>query len=69
VELGTNPASGLSGGAETARVVNGMRRLGVLLGATGRKSDVLKIRPPLTFETQHAELLLDALDRTLQSRS
>jgi 4-aminobutyrate aminotransferase-like enzyme len=69
VELGTNPASGLSGSAETARVVNGMRRLGVLLGATGRNSDVLKIRPPLTFGPQHAELLLDALDRTLQAES
>ena len=69
VELGTNPASGLSGGAETARVVNGMRRLGVLLGATGRNSDVLKIRPPLTFEPQHAELLLEALERTLHTKS
>jgi len=69
VELGTNPASGLSGGAETARVVNGMRRLGVLLGATGRNSDVLKIRPPLTFEAQHAELLLEALERTLHTKS
>ena len=67
VELGTNPASGLSGAAETTRVVNGMRRLGVLLGATGRSGDVLKIRPPLTFAPQHADLLLEALIRTLQS--
>lgn len=68
VELGTNPASGLSGRAETARVVNMMRRLGVLVGATGPNGDVLKMRPPLTFEQRHADQLLDALDRTLQAK-
>jgi len=65
VELGVNPASGLSGAAETARVVNGLRRAGVLVGATGRSGNVLKIRSPLTFESQHADLLLEALERTL----
>jgi len=28
---------------------------------------VLKIRSPLTLEPQHADLLLDALDRALQA--
>jgi 4-aminobutyrate aminotransferase-like enzyme len=65
VELGANPASGLSGSAETTRLVNGLRRRGVLVGATGRGGDVLKIRPPLTFSLEHAELLLEALDETL----
>lgn len=68
IELGPNPASGLNGTAEAARVVNAMCRRGVLVGATGRSADVLKIRPPLTFELQHADLLLDALDRTLQTK-
>lgn len=68
VELGPNPASGLNGPAEAARVVNAMCRRSILVGATGRNADVLKIRPPLTFELQHADLLLDALDRTLQAR-
>ena len=53
--------------AETKRVVNGMRQLGVLLGSTGRNGNVLKIRSPLTLEPQHADLLLDALDRALQA--
>jgi len=68
VELGGNPASGLSGSAETGRVVNALCRRGVLVGTTGRNADVLKIRPPLTFELQHADLLLDALDWTLQTK-
>ncbi len=69
VELGTNSASGLSGSAETRRVVNGLCRRGVLVGSTGRNGNVLKIRSPLTFEPQHADLLLEALDQTLQSAS
>ena len=64
-QLHSNPASGLAGAAETRRVVNGMCRRGVLVGATGRRADVLKIRAPLTFEKQHADLLLDALEQTL----
>jgi 4-aminobutyrate aminotransferase-like enzyme len=66
VELAANPASGLSGSAETRRVVNGLCRRGVLVGSTGRNGDVLKIRSPLTLEPQHADLLLEALDQTLQ---
>jgi 4-aminobutyrate aminotransferase-like enzyme len=68
VELGTNSASGLGGAAETRRIVNAMCRRGVLVGSTGRNANVLKIRPPLTLEPQHADLLLDALDQSLQSR-
>jgi 4-aminobutyrate aminotransferase-like enzyme len=65
VELGANPASGLNASAETRRVVDAMRQRGVLLGATGRNGDVLKIRPPLIFEPQHADLLVQALEQTL----
>jgi 4-aminobutyrate aminotransferase-like enzyme len=67
VELGTNPVSGLAGAAETRRIVNGLRERGVLVGATGRNGDVLKIRSPLPLEPQHADLLLAALDQTLAS--
>jgi 4-aminobutyrate aminotransferase-like enzyme len=69
VELRHNEASGLSGPAETRRVVNGMCRRGVLVGSTGRHGDTLKIRSPLTFETQHADLLLEALEQTLGEKA
>jgi 4-aminobutyrate aminotransferase-like enzyme len=68
VELRANPTSGLAAAAETRRVVNGMCRRGVLLGSTGRHGDVLKIRSPLTFETQHADVLLEALEQTLSEK-
>jgi 4-aminobutyrate aminotransferase-like enzyme len=68
VELRANPVSGLAGAAEAQRLVNGMCRRGVLIGSTGRNGDVLKIRAPLTLETQHADLLLEALEQTLNSK-
>lgn len=64
-ELGPDQADGLGVGAETRRIVNAMRQRGVLLGVTGRNGEVLKIRPPLTFGPQHADVLLEELERTL----
>jgi 4-aminobutyrate aminotransferase-like enzyme len=35
------------------------------VGRTGQRDDVLKIRPPLAFKDEHAELLVGTLDRIL----
>jgi 4-aminobutyrate aminotransferase-like enzyme/aminoglycoside phosphotransferase (APT) family kinase protein len=54
--------------ARTARqVVEAMRERGILLSATGPAGNVLKIRPPLVFQHEHADLLLQALDEVLAS--
>ena len=51
----------LSGAELAARVVDRLREAGILIGRTGPRDDVLKIRPPLVFESEHAGLLVDAL--------
>jgi 4-aminobutyrate aminotransferase-like enzyme len=38
-----------------------MRERGVLVGRTGRDRASLKIRPPLVFTREHADLLVAAL--------
>jgi len=48
-------------------IVNALRREGVLVGRTGPREDVVKIRPPLVFAEEHVELLVDALERALQA--
>ncbi|QHI97070.1 aminotransferase class III-fold pyridoxal phosphate-dependent enzyme [Xylophilus rhododendri] len=53
--------------AEAAQVVNGLRRNGVLLSATGETAHVLKIRPPLVFTREHADLLVSRVDFVLGS--
>ena len=47
------------------RIMNHMRDNGVLVGTTGPMSQTLKIRPPLVFNKEHADILLAALGMAL----
>jgi len=42
-----------------------MREKGVLMGKIGEFDNVLKIRPPLPFSPDNADLLIALLDETL----
>ena len=55
----------LTGPEVTARVVDRLRETGILIGLTGPRDDVLKIRPPLVFDEEHAATLADGLRRVL----
>jgi 4-aminobutyrate aminotransferase-like enzyme len=65
--------SGLLIGAEVAdratakRVVNGLRQRGVLIGSEGPLANVLKLRPPMPFRTEHADIVIAALTETLSA--
>ncbi|MGI8864585.1 MAG: aminotransferase class III-fold pyridoxal phosphate-dependent enzyme [Solirubrobacteraceae bacterium] len=50
------------------RVVNGLRDRGILIGSTGANRNVLKIRPPLVFAEEHAEILVDGLAAVLDEQ-
>ena len=58
-------ARGPAGG--NAASTEAMRERGILLSATGPAGNVLKIRPPLVFQHEHADLFLQALDEVLTS--
>ena len=51
--------------AFAATVVNLLREARVLISATGPRANVLKIRPPLVFSQENADLFLDRLDKAL----
>jgi 4-aminobutyrate aminotransferase-like enzyme len=53
--------------ADAKRLASELRRRGILAGVTGRFTNVLKLRPPLVFQAEHAELLLSTLDDVLGS--
>jgi 4-aminobutyrate aminotransferase-like enzyme len=53
--------------AATKRLVNRMRERGVLISRIGVHDNILKIRPPMPFSKQHADLLVDTLDEALVS--
>ena len=52
-------------GPETERVLNHMRDNFVLAGREGPHGNVLKIRPPLAFQCEHADIVVAALDKAL----
>ena len=47
------------------RIMNRMRELGVLTGQEGRHGNIFKIRPNLSFQPEHADILIDVMDRAL----
>ena len=47
------------------RVVNAMRARGVLMGKLGIHQNATKIRPPMPFSKENADLMLSALDDVL----
>ena len=53
--------------ADAKRLASELRHRGILAGVTGRFTNVLKLRPPLVFKAEHAELLLNTLDDVLTS--
>jgi 4-aminobutyrate aminotransferase-like enzyme len=66
--LGTDiidPVYGTADATRAAAIVNGLREENVLISATGKCGNVLKIRPPLVFSNQNADFFLQALDRVL----
>jgi 4-aminobutyrate aminotransferase-like enzyme len=68
VELVTDRDTKPPAAAEAARVADRSRELGVLLSADGRFGNVLKIKPPMVFGEEHADLLVSTLDRVLGER-
>jgi len=52
-------------GSEASYVANRLREMGILLGTDGPHHNVVKIRPPMPFDAEDADLLVGALDRVL----
>lgn len=67
IDLVTNRAARTPAVAETKRVVNRMRERGILMGNVGEHGNVLKLRPPLPFSAENADLLMSTLDDVLGS--
>ncbi len=67
VELVLDRASKAPATQETARLVNAMRQSGVLISRIGRHDNILKMRPPMPFHREHADLLLATLGDCLDT--
>ena len=53
----------------TNQIINAMRHKGIILSKLGRNKNTLKIRPPMPFSIENANLLIDTLDEVLGQTS
>ncbi|BFT62685.1 aminotransferase class III-fold pyridoxal phosphate-dependent enzyme [Pseudomonas moorei] len=67
MELVRDHASKEPAGLEARKVVNDMRDNGVLISKIGAGDNILKLRPPLVFNREHADLFVDTLDHALSA--
>jgi 4-aminobutyrate aminotransferase-like enzyme len=56
----------LAGGRAADNIVNQMRENGILLGTEGPQHNVLKVRPPMPFAMNDADLLLGVLSGAIE---
>ena len=67
IELVRDRASKEPATDQAAQILERMRESGVLLACIGEHRNILKIRPPLVFRREHADLALEKLDATLKA--
>ena len=65
IDLVADRASKAPDAAKARSVVNGMRQHGVLMSKIGEHDNVLKLRPPLCFSREQADLMIETLDEVL----
>lgn len=65
VEIVSDRVAKTPDAAMTTRIVNGLRDERVLISACAKAANVLKIRPPLIFTREQADILVERLDRVL----
>jgi 4-aminobutyrate aminotransferase-like enzyme len=54
---------------QAAYLANRMRDMGILISTDGPDHNVIKIKPPITFQTQHADELLQRLQTVLSENA
>jgi len=59
------PGTTIPASEYTGRVVEGMKARGILLNVIGKDHGTLKIRPPMVFSRENADLMVDTLDAVL----
>ena len=66
VELVSDPEAKTPAPVETKAIVNAMKDMGVLISNIGMYDNVLKMRPPLPFSKDNADLLLSVFEEVLE---
>jgi 4-aminobutyrate aminotransferase-like enzyme len=62
IELVTDAGQKTPATAQARYLANRMRQKGILMSTDGPDDNVLKIKPPMVFGREDADVLLEALD-------
>jgi 4-aminobutyrate aminotransferase-like enzyme/Ser/Thr protein kinase RdoA (MazF antagonist) len=65
IEIVRDPSTKEHAGEPASRISNRAKELGVLMGTDGPHDNVIKLRPPMIFQREHADLLIQILDRSM----
>lgn len=65
IEMVTDRKARTPAGARTKSIINAMKERGVLISRIGKQDNILKIRPPMVFSKENADVLLSTLDSVL----
>jgi 4-aminobutyrate aminotransferase-like enzyme len=65
IEIVRDRATKEHAGDPASRISNRAKELGVLMGTDGPHDNVIKLRPPMIFKREHADLLIQILDRSM----
>ena len=68
VDVVSDPDAMTPDAAECARIQNHLRGNGVLVGCEGIAGNILKVRPPLVFQREHADIMVDAFEQAVSGR-
>ena len=66
IEVVTDRATREPDAAAAAALRDAMKRNGVLVGTTGPRSNVIKVRPPLAFTEREVPIFVDAFSRSVR---
>ena len=55
----------LRSSSETSEALEGLLAEGILVGQTGPDNNVIKLRPPITFKKEHADIAIRGLKKVL----
>ena len=55
----------LRSSSETSEALEGLLAEGILVGQTGPDNNVIKLRPPITFKKEHADIAIQGLKKVL----
>ena len=69
VDLVTDRGSRAPATAAARTVTNALRNNGILTNPIGKSGNILKLRPPMVFSKQHADLFIEVLDSCLAAAS